>query len=638
MAMSQWESMLDLYTGDLVNEKKAHKPSTPTNNSPAPPPPPPMKSPSPKKSDFKKMIGKDGLRGLGGSGFDLGHNNADGENDDNNYNNNIHQNPPTTSNSLLESDYYKNEDLAVVSSTFIDRISKKLRLLAQTKRTFQDIVNFAVQEQATKWQELSGNVSGAIDFVNKSIIGVDKINHTFVSNEMRRKDKDLELKSGIATSVKLMEEETQEHNRLLKSQTELRIKFQDESKKLGDELEDLKDKFASANKGLAAGKKAVEEALVRLEKNISEKNQLMVENDDLVRRNLDLGGDRARLLDICERLRFQVGQRDGHLSKYAGDITSGIDLNSYNTNTNFANSTGYQQQQQHQHQHQQQHGVTVSDKIVARELEATRELFEKAGNGEYENFNFSPTLLNTTPLPQQPRSGYRSTSQHMSTPHHSFMSTTNQQQGSTFKQNMNPASFITPPPEEQQRRNAVKKDLDKSMSQLNQIVEKIEAIVSTSTSFVENFSKVKGETNGSARVTELENELYQLLDSNARIALQLQQLGMDLRRVYKRFKNLEGDGGKKTKEKNTTSNLNSRGASDDGLEGGPGGDDIQNLGDDLQKGAEYLEGDEREKAFKLLKELNVQRGGGGGGGGTKKKLLQNVGSELDAIAQRLDSI
>ena len=167
---------------------------------------------------------------------------------------------------------------------------------------------------------------------------------------------------------------------------------------------------------------------------------------------------------------------------------------------------------------------------------------------------------------------------------------------------------------------------------------KIEAIVSTSTSFVENFSKVKGETNGSARVTELENELYQLLDSNARIALQLQQLGMDLRRVYKRFKNLEGDGGKKTKEKNTTSNLNSRGASDDGLEGGPGGDDIQNLVDDLQKGAEYLEGDEREKAFKLLKELNVQRGGGGGGGGTKKKLLQNVGSELDAIAQRLDSI
>jgi hypothetical protein len=59
---------------------------------------------------------------------------------------------------------------------------------------------------------------------------------------------------------------------------------------------------------------------------------------------------------------------------------------------------------------------------------------------------------------------------------------------------------------------------------------------------------------GAKRLTALEDECYQLLNTNARLALQMQQLGLDLQRVYKRFKALEGVGGKKGKSAASAAN------------------------------------------------------------------------------------
>ena len=115
-------------------------------------------------------------------------------------------------------------------------------------------------------------------------------------------------------------------------------------------------------------------------------------------------------------------------------------------------------------------------------------------------------------------------------------------------------NYIALPREEQERRNSVRTDIDAKLRELKTAVATVTDVAERSEVLVEKFKVIKGMPFGSLgegnkhvsskRVKELESECYSLLDSNARIALQLQQLGLDLSRVYRRFKMLElGEGG-----------------------------------------------------------------------------------------------
>ena len=203
--------------------------------------------------------------------------------------------------------------------------------------------------------------------------------------------------------------------------------------------------------------------------------------------------------------------------------------------------------------------MMVSDSLVARELEETRRL---PGGGTVHAAEqkgvFSPTLafLHTTPA----SSVYRQQQQQQQQPH-----SQSQFQQSQFQQL--PSSFssahIAPPKEEQDRRGSVRRELDAKMGELATHIGKIENVVSASAGLLDRLETVKLQPTssnshavnsetvvaGQSRcILELEEECFKLLASNATIALQLQQLGLDLQRVYRRFKTLEvgggGEGGK----------------------------------------------------------------------------------------------
>ena len=96
------------------------------------------------------------------------------------------------------------------------------------------------------------------------------------------------------------------------------------------------------------------------------------------------------------------------------------------------------------------------------------------------------------------------------------------------------------------------------MGELATHIGKIQKVVSASAGLLDRLKTVKlqpASSNSHAvnsetvvagenkRILKLEDECFQLLNSNARITVQLQHLGLDLLRVYKRFKTLEVGGG-----------------------------------------------------------------------------------------------
>ena len=154
---------------------------------------------------------------------------------------------------------------------------------------------------------------------------------------------------------------------------------------------------------------------------------------------------------------------------------------------------------------------------------------------------------------------------------------------------------------------------------------------------------------------ELEGEVYSLLDSNARIAVQMQQMGLDMARVYRRFKALEiGEGGERSRK---TSGRRKPQAPET-----PTGVDPRHVEDmrkaysDLQAGVDLLEGEEKIKAEKILQgmardmggEGGGGRGGGGGGDGGREKMtkkimtpeseerLKSIGEDLREVQERLN--
>ena len=120
--------------------------------------------------------------------------------------------------------------------------------------------------------------------------------------------------------------------------------------------------------------------------------------------------------------------------------------------------------------------------------------------------------------------------------------------------------------------------------------------------FLDRFFEFKGSdslaphgknANGTASPTSsiLQRDAMTLLDSNARLALQLQALGKDLQTVYRRFKALESSIGLLAAEKKSGNYSNARLH----RKGTPGATDVQPIimqmqkwGRDLQTAAETL--------------------------------------------------
>mgnify|MGYP007107963154 FL=1 len=167
------------------------------------------------------------------------------------------------------------------------------------------------------------------------------------------------------------------------------------------------------------------------------------------------------------------------------------------------------------------------------------------------------------------------------------------------------------------------------MKELSSIVGMIATLVEKSGKFKGEFKKLKQEDGlqPPKRVAELENECYQLLDSNARIALLVQQLGMDLRRVYKRFKNLEGG--------SRTTGIVGAGTGSGTQQSLVGSDDegngeMEHMYGDIRAGAEFLQGEEKERAYRLLKSMEKRR--------ERRGEVKRIGGQLDNIARRIDKI
>lgn len=330
----------------------------------------------------------------------------------------------------------------------------------------------------------------------------------------------------------------EEKSARLKVESELELE-RGKCTELKKQVDNLQSNYALAQKGLAAGKAAVEDALKRLDKLMSERNKLREENDSLAAETLSLGGDRARLLDVCERMRRQMENRDQHLGRYAGDVMCdiqrpqdhqsswhGVDLSRYDRQSAGMRSeatggVGGGEREKAGY-------VMVSDSVVARELEETKTLLAMGGvnatlpsEGFRENSAATPTFLRVTPSKSQPLEG--------------------QGGGRALP------TYIAPPREELERRNLVRVELGKKTGQLKIVVEMVVEVVKESAALVESFSRLKGGSDNS-KVLALEKSCFSLLDANSRIALQMQRMGLDLQRVYRRFKALEmgtaGGGGR----------------------------------------------------------------------------------------------
>ena len=91
----------------------------------------------------------------------------------------------------------------------------------------------------------------------------------------------------------------------------------------------------------------------------------------------------------------------------------------------------------------------------------------------------------------------------------------------------------------------LERELNQKSSSLQDLMKQIEGLVLKSGTFLENFLNIqdgKKSTTGNVStgtIQTLSDDVMSLLDSNARLALQLQNLGHDLQKVYRRFKALE---------------------------------------------------------------------------------------------------
>ena len=685
MAMSQWESMLDLYVADLVGPP-APPPPPPQSplalNSPAPPPPPAsafdfdafkrehdLDNGLDFRRDSPKMEAKKAHTPTRSRSPNLHHQ----------HHRRPHASPPPPTAApaqlnLSKKTFYDEADPSVVASTFLARVTAKLRELAGVKAHFTDLINAALDKQATKWKFLYENVSGTTDAVHKAQRYIKVISEGIVKSEASRMQREMEIRQGIVKSETLLmgekenielelHHEREIREKLSKEVDELKVRFSEQEQ----ELETLATNFSLAQKGLAAGKQAVEDALKRIARMTDERNTMGVENDELVKKNLILAGDRARLLDICERMKAQVGYRDSHLAQYAGDVLGS--LGRAHPQQQHPQQQHPQQQQQHQYPQQyppqygypqpqpngafntldERNSVMVSDTLVARELEATRLMLGGEGmtvsvnaSNVSSNSLFSPTFLRTTP-------GNSAVHTQRPPPQTAFGA---------------PAVVsIAPPRDEQERRRAVQRELDGKMSELAAHIDKIEEVTKVSASLLDRFETLKrmpgahgvnseNVLSPNKRVAELENECYQLLDSNARIALQLQQLGLDLQRVYRRFKTLEVGGAAKKERDGVVPVVEEAGGRKEKVverSRRSSTSEMSQLYKDLQQGAPHMEGEEQAKAYRMLEQMEQQhlakgggghqtpQRGGGGGEGSNEKLLK-IGDDLQSLSQRLEGM
>ncbi|GMI48659.1 hypothetical protein TrCOL_g7351 [Triparma columacea] len=550
---------------------------------------------------------------------------------------------------------YDDDDADYVADAFIKRVSAKLRSLAGCKKAFQDIVRGAVQEQERSYARMRKLVEEKGALATKARELVMKVKDNFEKKEGERKRELGDIQNGLLASERMLVGEKEALEVELKSEKRLRERSDKEleeerekARELTAELENVRSNYSLAQKGLQAGKEAVADAMERMSKILEERSRLGEENDGLGREVQRLEGDRARLMDVCERMREQVGYRDVNLAALAGDVMGGVgrgvDLSRY------ANDVQGKQQQQGARAY-----VSVTDSIVARELEETRKVLEEGGEGvgtlggsfmgsfgeqkQKEQGIFTPTFLRTTPG------------------HGAFSGS------KSFVESSTP-SYIAPPLEEQRRRNGIRMELDRKLAAAADMVGVIVEVVRESERLASEFKALRGSEGGRGgdeggngivtgrKILALEGECYRLLDNNARVAVQMQRLGLDLQRVYRRFKNLEGGREEKGGRKGMGKRGGGRGGEvhldlENGADGASGNnEDVERLYNDLKEGLEFMEGEEKVKAERFVAKFERDKELRGRGEGTKSKgggtpgsaKLEDIGKGLEDVKMRLEKI
>ncbi|GMI14388.1 hypothetical protein TrVE_jg13197 [Triparma verrucosa] len=542
-------------------------------------------------------------------------------------------------------------EISVCSEQFVERMRGKFRSLLEVKKQLQSIVDLAVEGREREFKAMSKQISQAENNVVLAKKFVVEVQAKVQAETIERMEKDGEFRAGVIA----LKQQRDEFKTTLSEKSSLSEKLEKELSSTKAELtavraqlDDMSSKYRLARQSVDAGKQAVEEAMGRIGKIMQEREALTAENDNLAERLRGADGERARLMDVCERMRSMVEWKggNGNFGAFVGDVARGegrgIDLSVYSQ----------QQQQQQQYSQQQQqtvpqhhHAVMVKDSLVQAELEATRALLESGGlsmpEEKKENIPLTPTFLRTTPGGSMTQRGDAAT-----------------------------LNYIALPREEQERRNSVRTDIDAKLRELKTAVATVTDVAERSEVLVEKFKVIKGMPFGSLgegnkhvsskRVKELESECYSLLDSNARIALQLQQLGLDLSRVYRRFKMLElGEGGaegsvaggkkKKRSERRSGDNDRSSAAAQEVLRDA----EVREAYENLKKGAEFLEGEEKVKAYAIMRDMEEKEkrkgkerkeGDRDKDRARKKSLtpesadkLGKIGKDLNSLAQRLDN-
>ena len=344
---------------------------------------------------------------------------------------------------------------------------------------------------------------------------------------------------------------------------------------------------------------AVDSALKRTSQILADRDALAAENDEIGRALRAAEAERDRLFEACERLRGATGVISSPLAvgapwRSARPVTSGVDLSRYASFDPLSVMKG---------------GM-VEDDIVKRELLKTRELLDRKGQ----------------PSAAEVAERERETSFLRSAPTRDVVAASAAR------------AYIAPPREEQERRAKIRSELDGKLREIKAVVARVEKAVVGAEKALGRFEAAKGGISDK-RMGELGGEVNSLLDSNVRIAMQLNQMGLDLARVYRRFKALEvGEGGERSR----------RGA---GRRKGqapqtPSADprhveDMRKAYSDLQAGVGLLEGEEKAKAERILREME---GDIGKSGAKAKKVmtpeseerLKSIGDELRGVKDRLE--
>lgn len=88
---------------------------------------------------------------------------------------------------------YDSSDVDMIASVFINRVSQKLRSLAQCKRAFQDIVAVSVKEQEGKYREMMNFVEEKTGIVTQAKKVTKELSENFEKAESLRKAKMIEV-------------------------------------------------------------------------------------------------------------------------------------------------------------------------------------------------------------------------------------------------------------------------------------------------------------------------------------------------------------------------------------------------------------------------------------------------------------